>query len=131
SATASAHIKSAPLTAALTAADKVYDGTMAEPDASMSCTVAIVISPDVVNCAATNGAFNGKDVASANQVTSTVTISGGSVSHYTLGAAGSSVDSTTATAAAHISPQAVTASITADDKTYYGTTAATIDCTLA
>ena len=124
------NITTAPLTATLTAADRAYNGTNAEPDGSMSCVVATVFVGDTLNCTATSGTFNGKDVATANQVTATVTISGSSATNYTLGAGGTATTSTTATATAHITSATVIPAITADDRDYDGTTAATIHCTL-
>src|SRR5262249_19084133 len=104
------------LTPTLTATDKTYDGTTTEPNGSMSCTVVTIVPGDTVNCAATNGTFNFKDVPTANQVTATVTISGASVNNYTLGALGTSVTSTTATATAHVKTAALMATLTAADK---------------
>jgi len=121
SATATAHITTAAVTATLTAANKTYDGTTTEPNA-MSCSVAPVVTGDMVNCAATSGTFNSSQVATATAVTATVTISGTAASNYTLGAAGTSTTSTSATATAHITTAAVTATLTAANKTYDGTT---------
>jgi len=130
SATAPARIKTAPLTATLVAADKPYNGDTTEPDTAMSCTVATVFAPDMVTCTPSGGAFNSKDVLFASQVTAIVATSGPAAANYTLGAPGSSINSTSATATAHITPKTVSASITADDKIYDTTIAATIHCTL-
>src|SRR5207245_1414265 len=97
--TASASITTAPLTATLTASNKTYDRTSTEPDANLSCSLSGVVLGDTVNCAGTSGTFDGPNVGS-HTVTATVTISGASAGNYTLGAAGSSVSSTTKTASA-------------------------------
>ena len=112
-----------PITATLTAADKTYDGNNTEPDANMSCALTGVVGADsgTLNCTATGGTFNSSQVATANLVTATVAISGTAASNYTLGAAGTSVSSTSATATAHIKTAPLTATLTAADKTYDGT----------
>ncbi|PYV25350.1 MAG: hypothetical protein DMG27_10320, partial [Acidobacteria bacterium] len=61
-----------------------------------------------VNCAASSGAFNTSEVATANLVTATVTMSGASAGNYTLGATGTSVSSTSRTASANITPAPLT-----------------------
>ena len=135
STTATAHIKTAALTATLTANDKPYDGNITEPDASMSCSLTGVLAGDSANvsCAASSGTFNSKDVATANQVTATVTISGTAAGNYTLGAAGTAISSTSSTATAHITTRAITATLTASGKTYDGNTTepdASMSCSL-
>ena len=124
SAMAMAHITTKAITAMLTATDKMYDGNITEPDTSMSCSLTGVLPPDsgYVSCAATNGFFNTAQVATANLVTATAAISGSSAGNYTLGAAGTNVTSTSATAMAHITTKAITAILTAADKTYDGNT---------
>lgn len=89
----------------------------------MTCSVATVVSPDVVSCAATNGNFNYSHVATATQVTATATISGSAVSNYTLGAGGTtvSVSSTSVSAPSNITTRPVTATLTAQNKVYDGT----------
>ena len=120
-------VGTAPVTATLTAADKTYDGTTAEPNANMSCTLTGVLAADVSNvtCTATSGVFDGAG-AGAHTVTATVTIGGTAGGNYTLGAAGTTSSSTSATAPATITAKSLTATITADNKTYDGTTTATI-----
>jgi hypothetical protein len=90
-------ISARPITATLTAGNKTYDGTATEPDANMSCTVTGQVPGDVVTCAASNGVFNGVN-AGATSVTATVTLGGDDAANYTLGAAGTSIQSTTLTA---------------------------------
>jgi len=121
---ASANITTLPLTATLTSApSKVYDGTTTETN-PMTCSVATVLSPDVLSCAATNGNFNTSQVATPNLVTATATISGTAVSNYTLGAGLTtvSVTSTSVSVASSITTKAVTATLTAQSKRYDGTT---------
>jgi hypothetical protein len=117
------------VTATLTANDKEYDGTTTEPDANMSCTFANVIPADSASvlCTATSGSFNTKDVATANLVTATVTLSGAAAGNYTLGASGSLVSSTGASDAANITAKALTASIIGNPtKVYDGNTNAVL-----
>ena len=131
---ATAHITTAALSATLTAANKTYDSTTTEPDASMSCSVATVFTGETVNCAASSGTFNTSQVATATQVTATVTISGTSASNYTLGLAGTSLNSTSAMATAHITTAALTATLTAANKTYDSTATepnANLSCSVA
>jgi len=128
-------ISAATLTATLTAQNKTYDGDNLEPDAKMSCSLTGVLSGDSanVNCAATSGTFNTSQVATANLVTATVTISGTAAGNYTLGAAGTTLSSTSATASASITTKAITATLTAQNKTYDGTNTepdASMSCSL-
>jgi hypothetical protein len=62
---------------------------------------------------------------SPQTVTATIALAGTAASNYTLGA------NTTATTTAKINPKGIMASITAEDKTYDGTLAATVHCTLS
>ena len=129
SATTTADITTKAITAALTANDKTYDGNNTEPDASMSCSLSGVLPADTANvqCTATSGTFNTPNVATANLVTATVTISGTASGNYTLGAAGTTTSSTSATDAANITPKTLTASIIGNPtKTYDGNTNATL-----
>jgi len=129
SATATAHITTKAITAALTAADKEYDGNATEADASMSCSLTgvLVVDSSNVTCTPTSGTFNSPNVATANLVTATVTISGTAASNYTLGVAGTATSSTSATATAHITAKTLTASIIGNPtKTYDGNTNATL-----
>ncbi len=133
-ATGTANITTKAITPTLTAADKAYDGTATEPDGSMSCSLTGVLSGDSskVSCAATSGTFNTSQVATANLVTATATISGTEAGNYTLGAAGTSTPSASATATAHITAKPVTVKFTAADKFYDGTdTAAVSNCGIA
>ena len=120
---ASANITTLPLTATLTSAPpKTYEGSTMETN-PMMCSVAAVISPDVVTCAATNGNFDTSQVATASKVTATATISGSAVSNYTLGGGGTtvSVPSTSVSATSNITTRPVTATLTPQNKVYNGT----------
>ena len=129
SATTTADITTKAITATLTADDKTYDGNNTEPDANMSCSVSGVLPADSANvqCTAASGTFNTANVATANLVTATVTISGTASGNYTLGAAGTTTSSTSATDAANITPKTLTASIVGNPtKIYDGNTNATL-----
>ena len=89
----------------------------------MTCSVATVLSPDVVTCTATNGTFNSSQVTAANLVTATATISGAAASNYTLGLGLTtvSVTSISVSTASSITTRPVTATLTAQNKPYDGT----------
>ena len=108
------------MTASITAADKVYDGTT---DASYTCSPNGIIAPDVVTC---NGAqpahFGNKNVGQNKTVTATgLALAGADNGNYNL-------TNTSATDLADITAKDVTASITAADKVYDGTTDASYTC---
>ncbi|MBP8273143.1 MAG: VCBS repeat-containing protein, partial [Acidobacteria bacterium] len=103
-------ISAKPVTATLTAIDKVYDGTATEPDANMSCTVTGTVPGDVVTCAASNGVFSGAN-AGSSAVSATVTLGGAHAGNYTLGAVGTSLQSTTLTATSGGSVASTTADL--------------------
>src|SRR5206468_2852610 len=115
-------IGAATLTATLTAQNKTYDGNNLEPDAKMSCSLTGVLSGDSANvsCAATSGTFNTSQVATANLVTATVTISGTAARNSSPTPARSTHITSTATATASITTTAITATLTAQNKTYDG-----------
>src|SRR5207249_5258658 len=104
SATAPASITTKAINVTVMQTNDTYVGNNPEPDAKMSCSLTGVLSGDSANvsCAATSGTFNTSQVATANLATATVTISGTAAGNYTLGAAGTTTSSTTATAIAHI-----------------------------
>ena len=79
-----------------------------------------MLGSDVVTLASGTAVFNSKDVASATTVTVTgLALGGASAGNYTL-------NNTTETAPATISALSLTGSVTANNKTYDGTTAATL-----
>jgi len=75
-----------PVTATLTADDKVYDGNATEPNAKLHCTLPAgsAVGTDDVGCTASGGAFNSSQVATANSVTATVALSGTTAGNYSL-----------------------------------------------
>ena len=109
-----------PVTATLSANNKVYDGSTTEPDGNMSCTLNGVRTGDTVTCTATLGSFASANAGSGITVAATVTLGGADAAKYTLGAAGTTVSSTTATATASITPAAATVSVTPYSVTYDG-----------
>jgi trimeric autotransporter adhesin len=115
--TGSATVTPAALTASATAPNKVYDGnTTAAP--TLAITAGLVAGEQLsVTGTAT---FNSKDVLTANVVTvDSISLADGTglASNYSLSAG--------QTTAAFITPAALTASVTAPNKVYDGTTTAT------
>ena len=114
-----ASITPAPLTATVTAPNKVYDGnTSATP--TLTITDGLV-SGETVTATGT-ASFNTKDVLTANLVTVNSAaladgLNGGMASNYSLTAG--------ETVAASITQRPLTASVTAPNKTYDGNTGAT------
>ena len=121
STTATADITPASLTARVTAANKVYDATT---DATITGrSLGGVIGSDAVSLAGGTASFDTKDVGTGKTVTATgLTLAGLDAGNYTA--------SSTATTMADITPASLgvslTAGITAANKVYDGTTAATI-----
>src|SRR5205814_3999571 len=114
--TATASITGRPLTISATVTNKIYDGTNA-------ATVALSdngVSGDVLTPSYTEATFADKDIGTNKTVTvSGIALSGTDAANYAF--------NTTATAAADITPKALTISgITADGKVYDATAAATI-----
>src|SRR5207244_2853233 len=114
------NITAATLTPTITAANKAYDGTSS---AAITCTLTGVIGTDLVTCSGT-GSFASAGVGAAKTVTSSdLALSGAAAGNYVLS---STTESTTAT----ITAATLTPAITAANKTYDGTAAAAINCTL-
>ncbi|MDX5480101.1 MAG: YDG domain-containing protein [Hymenobacteraceae bacterium] len=101
------------VTAALANSGKVYDGTSAAP--GTTATLTGVIAEDEVTAEVANALFSSAD-AGTRTVTATVSLAGTDKDNYVLG----KVSAANAT----ITPKRVTAGITATDKVYDGTTAA-------
>jgi hypothetical protein len=115
-ATALADISQAALTISITAQDKVYDATTA---ASVAVDqISGILLTDVVTATATNGTFDNKNVGVDKTVTADIATDGADAGNYSFNA--------TATALADISQAALTISITAQDKVYDATTAASV-----
>ncbi len=119
-ASTTADITAAALIASITAADKVYDTTTA---ASITVSLAGVLGSDVVTVSGT-GTFADKNVGVGKTVTSNnISIAGADAGNYTV----NSSDTDTA----DITAAALVASITAADKVYDTTTAASITVSLS
>ncbi|WP_172600368.1 YDG domain-containing protein [Sulfurivermis fontis] len=104
----------------MTAQNKVYDGTTGATLSGGSLDG--VISGDTVSFSGATGAFADKNVGTGKSVTvSGTTLSGADAGNYTV------TDPTGLTA--DITPKALTASYTASNKVYDGTTAATVNAT--
>src|SRR6266508_2542802 len=107
------------VTASITASDKVYDGTAA---AITNCALTGVIASDSgnVGCLASSSAFSDKNVGMGKAVTASVGLTGAAAGNYAL--------SSTSTTTADITARTLTASgVTANDKIYDGTTAASLN----
>ena len=123
-----ANIGKRDVTASIAAGDKAYDGTDAATITSCSLEPQDgdhgAISGDEVDCAGSNAHFDTKNAGSNKPVSASVTLTGVDASNYQL-------TSASASTTANIAKRDVTASISADDKTYDGTDAATItSCSL-
>jgi hypothetical protein len=114
-ASATASITARALTITATGVNKVYDGTT-------TATVTLSdnrISGDVFTDSHTAAGFADKNVGTGKAISvGGISISGADASNYTL-------QNTTASTMADITPRALTVSATADNKTYDGTTTAT------
>ena len=120
-ATTTADITPKPVTASVTAANKVYDATTAAELTSR--TLSGVVAGDAVSLAGGTANFADKNVGTAKTVTATgLALLGNDAGNYTA--------NSTATTTADITPASLiatlTAGITAANKVYDGTTAATI-----
>lgn len=108
-------ITARPLTATVTAANKVYDGTTA---ATISGGIALgnLIGTDAVSASYTSGAFADKNVGDNKTVTlAGISLTGADAGNYTLAA-----DSVTSSAS--ITPASLTITAVTDTKVYNGTT---------
>lgn len=124
--TATAAIRPKPVTAAVAAADKTYDGT---PSATItSCTLSGLLGPDsgAVSCGAANASFADPNAGTGKAVTAGgITLSGEGSGNY-------APSSSTATTIATIHRKPVTPEVTVASKTYDGTVSATLArCTFA
>jgi hypothetical protein len=106
------------ITGAITAAGKVYDGTLA---ASTGGTLSGVLLGDLVSLS-TSGAFADKNAGSGKTVNVGGTLSGMDAGNYVLSA--------NATTLADITPKTITGALTAASKVYDGTLAAIATGTL-
>jgi hypothetical protein len=117
-ATATADITPATVTGTVTVADKVYEGTTAATIATRSLTS--VLGTDNVTLSGGTATFANKHVGTGKTVTITgLTLAGSDAGNYLL-------SSSTATATASITAASVSPNVTANNKVYDGTTAATV-----
>jgi uncharacterized repeat protein (TIGR03803 family) len=115
--TTTANITPRALTGSITVSNKVYNGTTAAAIATR--TLSGVLAGDTVSYAGGTAAFADKNVGTAKPVTATgLSLSGADAGNYSV--------NTTATAAADITPRALTVTAAAANKVYDGTTAATV-----
>jgi trimeric autotransporter adhesin len=104
------------LTASITASDKVYDGSTA---AAFNCNLVGVIGTDVVTCSSGSATFDDKNVGTDQTVTATgLSLSGADAGNYTVNA--------TATTTADITARPLHITATGINKTYDGTTDASV-----
>jgi YDG domain/MBG domain (YGX type)/Galactose oxidase, central domain len=119
--TGTLHVMTAA-TASVTAATKMYDGNATA--IITTCTLSGVLPGDVgnVTCSAAAGTFSNKNVGNGKTVTATgIALSGTAAASYFL-------TSSTATTTANITPKSLTVSgVTANNKVYDGTLAATVN----
>ena len=115
------------VTASITAANKVYNGTDAASVTSCSLEPAAdehgVVGSDAVGCTGSNGHFGTALAGTGKTVTADVALSGGDSANYQL-------TSASAATTADISKRNVTASITAAGKVYDGAKDTTASCAL-
>ncbi|MDC8770640.1 YDG domain-containing protein [Roseateles albus] len=128
-ASTSANIEKAAISAitGITAANKVYDGTTTATLNSSAAAFTGKVSADVLNVATANGAFANKTAATGKTVTITgLTLGGADADNYVL-------DNSTASTSANIEQAVISAitGITAANKVYDGTTAATLNSSAA
>lgn len=109
-ATSTADITAKALNIAISASNKPYDGlTTAATQASIESGL---VTNDEVTVSSANGQFDDKNVGTGKSVTATVSKAGADAGNYSANA--------TATTTASISAKALTATITASNKTYNG-----------
>jgi|GEM_PF-321785 len=118
SATDTASITAKSVTGTFTASSKVYDGTNAATIATR--TLSGAVNGDDVSLVGGTATFANKNVGTDKTVTATgFSLSGADADNYSLA-------STTLTTKANITQKSLVGSITANDKVYDGTNAATI-----
>jgi hypothetical protein len=105
------------LTASMSAANKTYDGTTA---ASVTGSSTDIITGDTVTFANTSATFANKNVGTGKPVTvAGISLTGTNAGNYSL-------QSNTATATANVTAKSLTAAMSAANKTYDGTTTASV-----
>jgi hypothetical protein len=105
------------LTASMSAANKTYDGTTT---ASVTGSSTDIITGDTVTFANTSATFANKNVGTGKPVTvAGISLTGTNAGNYSL-------QSNTATATANVTAKSLTAAMSAANKTYDGTTTASV-----
>jgi hypothetical protein len=118
-ATTTADVTPATVTGSFTAANKVYDGTVAASISTRS--LGGIIAPDVVTLAGGSPTFADKNVGAGKTVTGTgFTLGGADASNYALAL-------TTLTTTADITPRALLVNATGVNKVYDATAGATVN----
>jgi hypothetical protein len=121
-ASTTANILKRTVTGSITADDKTYDGNTSASASPADPALDRVVGDDDVHLVVDSASFDGED-AGPHTVTANLSLAGDDAANYEL-------TSSTATASADIDPKGLSASITADDKTYDGSDAATVHPTL-
>ena len=109
SVTAFANIAPAPVTASITTASKIYDGTLLA--SVTNCSLDGVVGAEPVSCTATGASFASAGAGSSKAVTATISLAGAASTNYVL-------SSPTATAFASIGQKPASVTPTATGKTY-------------
>ncbi len=128
-ATTSANVTKATISSVtdITAADKTYDGSVAATLDASAAGFTGMVNGDRLTVASATGAFGDKNAGNGKTVTiSGLTLGGDDANNYTLA-------NTTASTTADIARATISAitGITAADKVYNGSTAATLDASVA
>ena len=122
SATTTANVTPKGLTASFTATNKVYDGTTT---ATVAGSTSDIIGGDTVAITQTAATFSDKNVANGKSISITgLQLTGTDAGNYAL-------TSTTASSSANITAKSLTASFTASNKEYDGSTTATVSASSA
>jgi hypothetical protein len=119
-ATATADITPKELVIALTADNKVYDGT--DVASTYASVFSGLVEGDDVQASSANGLFDNKDVGTAKPVSADLSTSGADAGNY--------VANTEASTTADITPAELVIAITANDKVYDGTALASTDASV-
>ncbi|SUX88695.1 Uncharacterised protein [Chromobacterium violaceum] len=116
-ATTSANITPLAITVSATGQNKTYDATVND---AVTLSSSGVLAGDTVNFADTSAAFNNKNVGNAKPVSvAGISASGADAGNYTL-------NNSTATTSANITPLAITVNATGQNKTYDATVNASV-----
>jgi uncharacterized repeat protein (TIGR01451 family) len=106
------------VTASITAANKVYDGTTEA--AITSCTLSGVVGADDVGCVASGGAFATASVGNDKPVSATVSLTGSAASQYVLASAEAATTADITPKPASVTPNAASKTYGDPDPTFAG-----------